>query len=715
MWAVERYLEVALFLLVFTGFATVAGTGELDWPTVILVSGALVFRGYLLARRRTRLIPEHWTTRLTLAYVVFYLLDYFVLSGTFLSATVHLVLFVMVVRLFSARRERDHYFLAVISFLMVLAAAVLTVNSTFLAAFAAFMLMAVATFILMEMKRSSIEAMVRARESSEPAAYRSMAWSLTVIVPALVVLILLGASVVFFILPRISSGYLSAYAPSHELTSGFSDRVQLGQIGRIQQSSSVVMHIQIDGDERGAYDLKWRGVALSTFDGRSWSNPHAQVVAPRQGDGNFLLWQPGAKWQEFLGEGPQQRIQPIHYRVLMEPIGANTFFLAARPRSLQGNYRMVSIDGGGAVYDLDPEHNIGLYEASSNLATPLPDTLRQAPNSSDLSPVYLRLPALDGRIPQLAAQIAGSANNNYDRAVAIEQYLRTHYGYTLELSRTVPRDPLAEFLFERKRGHCEYFASSMAVMLRSLGIPSRIVNGFRTGEFNDLTSEYIVRAANAHSWVEAYFPGSGWVSFDPTPAGSMESHTGWSRAMLYVDAMASFWREWVINYDVGHQQTLARQTARSGRRFLDEARAWGRHRYAVLLAAAERTQRRMAQSPARWSLAAGLTAAVVLLLMNLRRLWGLIRTRRLARHPEQSPRQAAAIWYGRMTRLVARLGWPKSPVQTPREFLDSIPDEPLRKAVGEFTQYYESARFGDSAEDVRRLPQLLEEMTAKRG
>jgi len=116
--------------------------------------------------------------------------------------------------------------------------------------------------------------------------------------------------------------------------------------------------------------------------------------------------------------------------------------------------------------------------------------------------------------------------------LAIEIYLRTRFGYTLQLPRVLPHDPLANFLFERKQGHCEYFASAMAVMLRTLRIPSRVVNGFQTGEYNDLTSQYVVRASNAHSWVEAYFPGYGWVAFDPTPAAPLEVRNGWSRMLL---------------------------------------------------------------------------------------------------------------------------------------------------------------------------------------
>ncbi len=160
--------------------------------------------------------------------------------------------------------------------------------------------------------------------------------------------------------------------------------------------------------------------------------------------------------------------------------------------------------------------------------------------------------------------------------MALERYLRTHFGYTLQLGRVAQRDPLAYFLFERKQGHCEYFASAMAVMLRTLRIPSRVVNGFRTGEFNDVTSQYLVRASNAHSWVEAYFPGYGWISFDPTPAAPAEMRTGWNRWALYADAMASFWREWVVSYDVSHQYILGHRAAQGGADWIRRARRWGR-------------------------------------------------------------------------------------------------------------------------------------------
>src|SRR6516162_7642677 len=176
--AIERYLQVALYLLVLTGFGTLASTGSLDAPTVILVGGALLARGYLLSKRRDLQISAKWTTYLTVAYAPFYVLDLIAFSRAFLPATVHLVLFGMVVRIFSARKDRDYAFLAALAFVMVLASAVLTVDSAFLLAFAAFLLMAVVTFVLMEMRKSSQAASIPARESKDPRAYRKMAFSL---------------------------------------------------------------------------------------------------------------------------------------------------------------------------------------------------------------------------------------------------------------------------------------------------------------------------------------------------------------------------------------------------------------------------------------------------------------------------------------------------------------------------------------------------------
>lgn len=706
--AIERYFNVALFMLVLSGFGTLASTGGLDLPAVTLVTLALLLRGYQLITHREFVIPERWTTYLTLIYVGVYLLDYLMLSRSFLTATVHLVLFTMVVRLFSLQKTRDHYMLAVLSFLMVLASAVLTVGSVFVFSFAGFLLVAVVTFVLMEMRHSVAQESRLAQDPREPGSQQSMAYSLLAISPSLMVLILAGSFLVFFFLPRVSSRYLTAYTPTSDVSTGFTDRIELGRIGQIQQSSAVVMHIEIQNDAQGGYDVKWRGVALDDFNGKLWSSSFEQSIVPPSSDGSYLLTS--------LRDLPTMTTPSpryLRYRVLMEPVGTNVFFLAGRPHSLTGNYRPLASDPGGAIYNLDVDHPISRYDVISELPEIDSERVRLAGNSlPEGAERYLKLPPLDIRILQLAKKIAASSTNNYDKALAIEQYLRTHFGYSLDLPRSVPPDPLAYFLFERKQGHCEYFASSMAVMLRSLGIPSRLVTGFRTGEFNDLTGQYVIRASNAHSWVEAYFTGYGWISFDPTPAGSLPSHTRWSRLQLYIDAAGSFWREWIINYDSSHQQSLGKGAISNTRRFLDDARLWISRQQRLLLHAARRAHNQIADFPLRWL--TGTTAAVIVLifLLNLPALIRALRDQRLRARPDRFPRESAALWYEQMVRRVGRRGWHKRPSQTPGDFVSAIKEPTLQMRVAKFTRAYESARFGRSVDAAESLPEMFEEIKA---
>lgn len=697
----DRYFEIALYFMLLTAFGALASTGGLSLVVVFLVTAALLARGYLLLRKHSFLIPERWTTYFTLAYTAFYLADYALISRSFLTSTVHLVLFVMVVRLFSAQRERDYYFLATLAFLMVLAASLLTVDSLFLLAFGLFLVAAVATFILMEIRHSSSKAAVRGKGAGT-VQVRQLATSISGAAPLIVLLILTAAAAIFFLLPRVSAGYLSAYSFRNELATGFSDRVELGQIGQIQQSTAVVMHIQIDGDKDGAYNLKWRGVTLNHFDGHIWSNSHEPHLAPRLPDGRFALW---------VGPTPPTgNIHGLHYHVLMEPTGTNVFFLLPRPLTLSGRYRLVSVDNSGTVLDLDSQHPIASYEGWSDVLRPTPAELRGAADTypQEIELEDLQLPLLDPRVPQLAETVTSHAGNNYDKAAAIQDYLLTHFRYTLQLSRSRPKDPIAEFLFIRKQGHCEYFAASMALMLRTLGIPSRVVNGFRANEFNDVTSQYVVRESDAHSWVEAYFPGYGWVSFDPTPASPGLPHTAWDRVLLYADAMQTFWREWVIEYNVGQQVELSARAIASNRKSFFRMRRWARRRYEALLAGARHVQTQATSSLVRWTILGTGSILLLFVLINGPRLWrGLLRYY-LATHPEKAPGTAAELWYGRMTHALARKGWRKLPTQTPGEFARRIESELVREEVMRFTLHYRWARFGGSAEDACMLPSLYE-------
>ncbi len=704
--AIRRYFDVVLYLLIFTGFGTLASTGRLDLATVLIVTASLLYRGFVLARRRRVILSERWTNLLTIACVAFYIGDAFVISRAFLGATVHLVLFVMLVRLFSAQRDRDHYFLAVLSFLMVLAAAVLTVDSTFLFALAGFILLAVAALILMEMMHSLQKAAVLARDSYMQDPHRKLSFAIAGISPVLLALILAGGAGIFFLLPRISVGFMSSQAGSNEITTGFSDRVDLGRIGEIQQSKAVLMHMQIDGDTFGAFAPKLRGITLTTFDGHTWSHVSGKRTLTRGPDGRFSL--------NLRAPSPISTSRGIHYRVTMEPFVSEVFFLLERPRSLEGNYRVVAEDADADVFDVDPEHPVTRYEADSDIGPGAAPRANRTDDHPDHLRPYLQLPRLDPRIRPLAENITANATNSFARAAALESYLRSHYGYTLRLSDSRPTDPVADFLFNRKKGHCEYFASSMAIMLRSIGIPSRLVNGFSGGEFNDITSQYVIRASDAHSWVEAYIPGEGWTAFDPTPSGDPQVHSAWERVSLYMDALSSFWREWIINYDLGHQLRLTQDATHGSREIVWRAQLWGRHEYRKMLRWARRTQDHIGASVVSWGTWLVVGATIVLVVISLPRALALLKKVRLARRPRQSPQLAASIWYGRMLKQTAKRGWKKVPAQTPEEFAATITEPAMKTRVISFTSRYERARFGNSAEDASQLPELYEEIKAAR-
>ena len=721
---IERLFQTSLFLLVVTGFATLAGTGKLDLVSISFVLSALLLRGYLLLRDISFVIPRRVTSWLAVVYVLLFFVDFFFVSGRdFVTPAVHLVLFGMCVKLFNVERERDNVYLAVLSFLMVLSAAILTVDSMFLAAFALFIVLAVFCFMAMEMRRSAISATNTAslaipglrtrRRAISP--MQRLSLSLARTTGVMVVAILASAVVLFFSMPRISGGYLSRYAQSDALSTGFSDSVNLGEIGHIQQSSEVVAHLRIDGDTIGDRSIRLRGAVLTLFDGRRWTNPRHETNVLAQGFGRVfqLSSRPNAldhREEVRVARGPH--LDTVRYRVLMEPMNTTVIFTIPTAQAIFGSFREIGIDDDQTFHNLDRERTVNVYEGVSDVSVPLPITLGRLTGNvpASMPERYLQLPErLDPRIPELAHKLTDSEPSPYRRAMAIEHYLTTQFGYTLQLPSEPPADPLADFLFHRRRGHCEYFASSMAVLLRTVGIPSRVITGFRGAQFNQVNSTYIVRARDAHSWVEAYIPGAGWTSFDPTPAGDAPVVTAWTRVQLYLDAASEFWREWVVNYDAAHQQTLSITGARKTRNRIAEFRRWSARQYDRMLEAARNVQQSATHNPERLVRpGAGLLAVVLLFALPFAALY--IRNLLRASSLSASPSSASAILYLRMTRRLARRGYHRSTAQTPSEFAASIPDTELREAVLRFNAAYEHARFGASTAAAANLPALLDQI-----
>ena len=350
------------------------------------------------------------------------------------------------------------------------------------------------------------------------------------------------------------------------------------------------------------------------------------------------------------------------------------------------------------------------YEAVSSLPTLQPAQLRESPSEypEAIRAEYLQLPPLDARIPALAAQISSKSKNDYDRAANIEAYLQGHYAYTLDLSGPPTSDPLANFLFARRSGNCEYFASAMTVMLRAIGIPARYVTGFGPGEYNDLGGDYIIRQSDAHAWVEVYFAKYGWITFDPTPSGNGRHDGLFSRLGMYWDWFQFTWSEWVINYDFVHQLTLGRNLHQSSRAWGEAARAYVRAKKDALVDKLLALDKRAEASPYfLWDLLAFLLALLVLLRGRWMLRYLVARWSLRARRSGNVTASLAALEYSEMLRILDRAGWKKSHSQTPLEFAAAISVPDISAPVATLTDLYQSSRFGDHPAAVERMSSLL--------
>jgi protein-glutamine gamma-glutamyltransferase len=723
----ERFFRTSLFLLMTTAVATLVSTGKLDLFTMIVAPSAVLYKGVRWWRRCPAEIPQRIATRLVVAYLLLFPLDVIFLSRSFVSASsnpalyaallgaIHFLLFVMLIRLYSATTDRDALFLTMLSFAAILAAAVLTIDTTFLGLFFLFLLFGVATFVGLEMRRGSKGAIapeVDAQPQQERRLDRALVFAALSV--ALGAMIIGGA--LFFFFPRFSAGYLGRTSLQPTLMSGFSDDVELGQIGEIKKNFTVVMRVRT-GKPVGYPTLRWRGIALSSFDGKRWSSPeHDSVTIPAGMNGWINL-------TERPGEPADPTATILRYTILLQPVATDTMFAPANAVSIRGNLSgegsstelgarrsYIIRDSTGSLFN--PFHNFSTirYEGFSLLPARNVPRLRAASTeySEEIRNIYLQLPKLDPRIPALAKQITARAQTPFDKTITLENYLRSHYAYNLNLTGKPGDDPLAHFLFETRSGHCEYFASAMAIMLRTLGIPTREVNGFLPGEYNDLGEDYIVRASDAHSWVEVYFPGTGWMTFDPTPPGAEDAGGFFSRLGQYMDWFELSWNEWVINYDFIHQILLAQTMQRTTRSWTEIARSWFTHQQAK--------GRRWMRSRNDW-LRLLIPCVIVLFLMALRFDLVVAFVRRLwlswqLRSPElaKSNPQLASRLYGELLYLLARRGFARQPTQTPFEFAAAVSQPRLAPAVYEFTQCYTQARFGGAPCDTIRLRALLEQI-----
>jgi transglutaminase-like putative cysteine protease len=690
---VDRFFQFSLLGLLLSGFLAVAGSGYLDTATLGATAAALAVRALLAAGVLRFELPSGVVTALTLAYIGFYPIDYFFISRNFIPAAVHLVFFVAVVKIVTGTSDRDYLFLKLIAFVELLAACVLSTRFNFFVFLLLFLVLGVATFASDEIRHSRAR-----RHSTARISGASLYLRLSAVVLSVSFGILTITAGLFFFLPRTARAAFQHLVSHRYYLAGFSNNVTLGEIGEIKKENTPVMHVKMEQPEDRGLALKWRGATLSEFNGRAWRN--------RPVPGKQL--QPGDGFQMQLDDSRRvpEKYRYISYQVNLNELGSDALFFAGTPQFLRITSPVTRYPFDNYTVRFGEARNIS-YNVYSRLERPYseydPAELVDPPSEKDRE-AYLQLPPrLDARIPELALKVVGAETSTGLRARMIERYLRTHYGYTLELPPTEPADPLSFFLFHRRKGHCEYFASAMAVMLRTLGIPTRMVTGFQSGIYNPISGSQLIRASDAHSWVEAWLPQRGWTTFDPTPPDPNPERLGWlTRLSFYADAAEVFWSDWVVNYNLDRQLQLRSRVGETSRNM---GLKWF-------------DLRAVTSFPYRdYAKQIGFVTLGIVILGLAGRLfgrdswrWWQQRRRVLKVQRGEAEASDATLLYRRMLTVLTRRGIEKPVWLTPFEFAHVLQEPELARLVEDLTEAYNEVRFGGNGDAAGRMLRLLEQL-----
>ena len=679
MAPVERFFQFSLLGLVASGYFALAGSGALDRPTLILTFAALLARAASVAGLRRIEIPMRMASLLALAYIAFFPIDLYLISRDFLTSTVHAVCFLASIKILTARTNRDYLYTGAISFIELVAAALLSAKPDFFAYLGLYVVFAIAAFMSAEIRRG----LERHQQGVSPSRGR-VAWRLAAVACAAGAGILVLTAGLFLIVPR-TARMAAMLLPGTPRLTGFSNVVDLGGFGKIGRDDRAVMHI-LSYSRPLPPDLRWRGSALSRFDGRRWSEPPLPGTSLPVNRGSAVVADP---YQLSRRDGRR-----LIYRVDLQNSDIGTLFIAGIPEFVNVDAPRLLLTTEDSLRVLAPPRETLRYEVSAHSGPPLAWPLSNAEQTR-----YLKLPAVDIRIWNLARQWAGDGSP-LDQSLRIQQRLQKDFKYTLDGPEKPARDPLADFLFVRKAGYCEYFASAMAVMLRTLGIPARVATGFQSGYFNDVSGLYVVRASDAHAWVEAWIEGRGWTTFDPTPVGTARGAGLWSRINMYLDAADHAWQEWVVSYNIEQQVAMAARFEAALRNLNSPNAGSGAGWTVNALAWAKRW--------GGWVLGAVLLAGLAIFFGP-----GLWRELRKTRHVRRIQRSGgtvrdASVLYERMLDRLARRGFQKPGWFTPNEFARHLPVAEKAR-VAEFTEVYNAIRYGGDAAATAHLAAMLRE------
>ncbi|MFH2005355.1 MAG: DUF3488 and transglutaminase-like domain-containing protein [bacterium] len=573
--------KVATYLMVTASLGALAFGGNLNGGITLLVLVAVVISAVLPERRTSSVLWQTVWTVSTFVALGLCIVE-FLLQNELVLATVNFLLFLLVNKLFNRRSGRDYLQLYVVTFMMVVAGSVLNIGLSFAAWFVLYIVATTWSLILFHLRREMEENYLIKHSTdslSERVAVDRILNSRRIVggqflvgtsLVSITVFVLAIATFLFF--PRLGSSSSFGGRGQEQHLTGFSEQLALGGHGRLRDNPKAVMRVYLKNRPRGLRPtaLRWRGTAFDKYEHGRWIRTTASPTPIATRRRNLLqIHRP-----KHSLPGARSASHHIHraliQEVFLEPIGTSLLFAADQPlavdvRSFRGSEKPEFRVGPGGELRANLGHNGARYIVYSDLTRPSRTQLEATPDwgvRADIKAVFVRPeepPPLSLQI--LASGITAGARHRLHKVEAVLGYLGRGFRYSRVLRHPGGRDPVELFVLDTRAGHCEYFASSMVLLLRAVGVPARVVTGFSGGTYNDYGGYILVRQGDAHAWVEVWYESIGWVSYDPTPAAGRRSVTAasmWDRLKLFFDSIRMRWHRWVIDYNVNRQVGLFR-------------------------------------------------------------------------------------------------------------------------------------------------------------
>lgn len=738
----RQTLILSIYILACTA-ATMLGFAEGGWLLPSLLTVPIAITSYAVVEQRGFRLPTIAVNSLGIFAIFVALVELAIrdIEGRLLFGA-HLLVYLTWILLWQEKGAQQRWGLLALSVLQVAVGAVLTTNGLYGAGLGGFLVLIIWTLIHMQLleaeeRKDAIPTLASTPETKQvnllapgrvlPVGRASVGrWPVRQIVTAVVITTVGAASVgaaFFLLVPRFEfarSSFSDSDTPlSRQRITGFTNRVRLGAFGEILESNEPVFEVRLYGPgdtsiavedyaaSLGLDEPLFRGLTLSNYENGEWAADQGGIPAlmsDRSPGGDVR--------QEYqlrsIGTGVLFSIAPVVAGSLAgtdEPIRQsveNQTIFRPPGREFRGN----------VTYEVFSPRTAESAKAANRALA------RSASRTAWYRGTYTHVPGNLTQLPVIAAEAArpdGGDATPSEITARLLTLLRDsgEYRYTLSGELIDPgMDPIEDFLINRKAGHCEYFASALALMLRAEGIPSRVVSGFKGGEKNRLSNTYEVQQRHAHAWVEAYIDNE-WTTLDPSPASGRSSSVAANAPKLplwndVVSATSEFWRTYIVQLNIARQRrTLAPLREFAITTFVALREQW----WPVLKEQAYS----FATDPSRWiSWQGGVVTFFGLLLAvglwrvgrRLRKRFRRLRDERAA----QRRRGRRVEFYERFRRLCRGQGWTPKETQTQREFAAEVASRlrerafprPLVDLPAELAEDFYLVRFGERDLDETR-------------